>query len=139
MCSILRMERLFHLTDDQWQRLLPLLPPETTTAKGGRRPLPHRPMVEAILWVLRTGAPWRDLPSAYGCWGGIYKRFWRWSRAGVWERIFNTLNQERDEEKAILDATHVRVHQDGGGGVARGLPSHRKEPRRADHQDPCCC
>ncbi|HJL15210.1 MAG TPA: transposase, partial [Sandaracinaceae bacterium LLY-WYZ-13_1] len=57
------MSRLLRLRDDQWQRIEPLLPPPHET--GGRPAKPHRPMVEAMLWVLRTGAPWRDLPPAY--------------------------------------------------------------------------
>jgi transposase len=60
------MERLVRLTDAQWWRIAPLLPPATKT--GGRDAKPHRPFVEAMIWILRTGSPWRDLPSKYGPW-----------------------------------------------------------------------
>ena len=87
------MERLVRLTDAQWARIAPLLP--GAGKSGGRPPKAHRPMVEAMLWVLRTGAPWRDLPSAYGSWKSVYTRFSRWSAQGVLARLFEALARER--------------------------------------------
>ncbi|HJL19200.1 MAG TPA: transposase [Sandaracinaceae bacterium LLY-WYZ-13_1] len=69
------MNRLLRLRDDPWARIEPLLPPQLQT--GGRPAKPHRPVVEAMIWLLRTGAPWRDLPAAYGPWQSVYTRFSR--------------------------------------------------------------
>jgi transposase len=128
------MERLVRLTGAQWERLEPLLPPATKT--GGRNAKPHRLMVEGMLWVLRTGAPWRDLPSAYGPWQSVYTRFSRWSQAGVLARVFETLALERDDEGFLVDATIVRAHQDAAGAAKKGASRHREIPRRSVHQDP---
>jgi transposase len=112
------MERLVRLTDAQWKRVEPLLPARSN--KGGRPPKPHRPMVEAMLWILRTGAPWRDLPSAYGPWESVYTRFSRWSKAGVLQRLFEALACELDSEGFLIDATIVRAHQDASGAAKKG-------------------
>jgi transposase len=112
------MSRLLRLRDDQWQRIEPLLPPQHET--GGRPAKPHRPMVEAMIWVLRTGAPWRDLPPAYGPWKSVYTRFSRWSKSGVLHGLLEGLAQERDEEGYLIDATIVRAHQDASGARKRG-------------------
>jgi putative transposase len=75
-------------------------------------------MVEAMLWILRTGAPWRDLPSAYGPWESVYTRFSRWSASGVLALLFEALARERDAEGYSIDATIVRAHQDASGAVS---------------------
>jgi transposase len=72
-------------------------------------------MVEAMIWMLRTGAPWRDLPSEYGPWKSVYTRFSRWSQQGILERIFNELAEERDGEGYMIDGTIMRAHQDASG------------------------
>ncbi len=107
------MVRLFRLSDAQWSKIQPLLPPETKT--GGRDAKPHRLMVEAMLWILRTGAPWRDLPEEYGPWKSVYTRFSRWSRSNVFARVLHALALERDAEGFLIDATIVRAHQDAAG------------------------
>ena len=93
MCSILAMERLAKLRDKQWSKIEGLLPSGTRT--GGRNAKPHRPMVEALLWVLRTSAPGRDLPSAYGPWQSVYTRFSRWKARGVLASIFKALTSDQ--------------------------------------------
>lgn len=98
------MVRLLRLNDAQWAKISPLLPPETKT--GGRNAKPHRPMVETMLWILRTGAPWRDLPVEYGPWESVYTRFSRWSRNGVFARLLQALALER----------HDRAGSPGCGG-----------------------
>ena len=90
------MERLVRLTAEQWEGMAPLLP--STSKKGGRPRKPDRAIVEAMLWILRTGAPWRALPSAYGPWASVYTRFSRWSASGVLARLFEALSRERDDE-----------------------------------------
>lgn len=112
------MERLIRLTDAQWKRVEPLLP--ARSKKGGRPPKSHRHMLEGMLWILRTGAPWRDLPSAYGPWESVYTRFSRWSKAGVLARLFEALACDLDAEGFLIDATIVRAHQDASGAAKKG-------------------
>src|SRR5438045_3831966 len=82
------------LTDTQWATLAPLLPPEKPrTGKPNRE---HRQIVNAMLWKLRTGAPWRDLPERYGSWSTAYSRFRRWRLAGIWDRLFAKVQQQAD-------------------------------------------
>jgi transposase len=129
------MERLVRLSDDQWERLAPLLPPSIKT--GGRNAKPHRPVVEAMIWILRTGAPWRDLPSDYGPWQSVYTRFSRWSQKGVLAALMEALARERDGEGYLIDATIVRAHQDASGARKEGASRNRALTRRSVHEDPC--
>jgi transposase len=123
------MIRRHELTDEQWQRLLPLLPPQKP--KTGRPAVDHRRILNGILWVLRTGAPWRDLPERYGPWPTVYSRFQRWRVAGIWERLFAVLQQESDVAGELdwdihyVDSTIVRAHQHAAGakkGTRRRKP-----------------
>ena len=98
------------LTDSEWHILNPLLPD-----RGDRGPpiSDKRRMVNGILWVLRTGAPWRDMPERYGNWNSVFVRFTRWSKIGVWDAAFETLaslGPPGDKEHAT-DSTIVRAHQ----------------------------
>ncbi|WP_256561112.1 IS5 family transposase [Bradyrhizobium sp. CCGUVB4N] len=102
------------LTETRWQMLDPLLPD-----RGERGPpiLDKRRTVNGILWVLRTGAPWRDMPERYGKWNSVFIRFTRWSKLGVWDAAFETLaslGPAADEEHAI-DSTIIRAHQHAAG------------------------
>ena len=102
------------LTDAQWQRIEPRVP-----GKAGDRGATgedNRRFVDAVLWIARTGAPWRDLPPELGNWNSTWRRFDRWARAGVWERLFAALAEDPDFEHVILDATIVRAHQHAAGG-----------------------
>lgn len=109
------MTRLTRLSDRDWERIRDELP--VPSAAGGRPAKPHRSMVEAMLWILRTGAPWRDLPRAYGPWRSVYTRFRRWTISGVWLRILSALSTDLDDEHFIVDATILRAHQDASGGA----------------------
>jgi transposase len=102
------------LTDDQWARLEPLLPPRT----GPVAKLGDRSFIDAVLYRARTGVPWRDLPERFGPWKSVYNRFRNWSSHGIWELLFAALNVEVDEEDedSIVDASVVRAHQDAAGG-----------------------
>jgi transposase len=113
------MER-HELSEAQWERLRPLLPPHRRAGRG-RPAKDHRLIVNAILWRLATGAPWRDLPERYGSWRTVYSRFRRWQRAGVWERVLAALQAEADAAGDLdwalhfLDGTTVRAHQHAAG------------------------
>ena len=106
------MER-FLLNDAQYKKMAPLLPGKS--GDSGRTAADNRLFVEAVLWIVRTGAPWRDLPVCFGRWNSAFRRFRRWSRKGVFEKIFNALSGDPDFEYAIVDGTIVRVHQHGAG------------------------
>jgi transposase len=106
------------LRDDQWERIAPLLPGKVEDA--GRSGADNWLFVEAVLWeavlwIVRVGAPWRDLPEAFGKWNSIFQRFRRWVKAGVFDRIFEALSDDADFEYVIVDGTIVRVHQHGTG------------------------
>jgi transposase len=101
------------LRDDQWERIAPLVPGKVGDA--GRSGADNRLFVEAVLWIVRVGAPWRDLPEAFGNWNSVFQRFRRWVKAGVFDRIFETLSDDTDFESVIVDGTIVRVHQHGTG------------------------
>src|ERR1700687_2277747 len=75
----------------------------------------NRLFVEAVLWIARTGSPWRDLPAEFGKWFSVYTRFWRWSQKGVWERVFKALSDDPDFEYVMIDGTICRVHQHRAG------------------------
>ena len=101
------------LRDDQWERIAPLVPGKVEDA--GRSGADNRLFVEAVLWIVRVGAPWRDLPEAFGNWNSVFQRFRRWVKAGVFDRIFEALSDDADFEYVIVDGTIVRVHQHGTG------------------------
>ena len=73
--------------------------------------------MNAVLWILRTGAPWRDLPREFGKWGSVHQRFRRWRDAGVWERILNVLAKRPDFEWLMIDASHCKVHPHAAGAI----------------------
>lgn len=79
------------LTDEKWERLKPALPPQKP--KVGRPALDHRLIINGIMWILRTAAPWRDLPDRYGCWQTVASRFYRWQKAGLWDKLFEIIQQ----------------------------------------------
>src|SRR3990172_4056729 len=107
------------LTNEQWERLQPLLPPQKPNI--GRPNADHRRILNGILWVLRTGAPWRDLPEHYGSWRTVASRFYRWRKAGIWDRLFARVQELADAEGRIdweihyVDGTIVRAHQHAAG------------------------
>jgi transposase len=104
------------ISERVWAILKPHLPGER--GKWGGIAADNRRFINAVLWILRTGAPWRDLPPDYGGWSNTHRRFIRWRDAGRWERLLNALIQEPDFEWLMIDASHVKVHQHGTG--ARG-------------------
>ena len=117
------------LRDDQWERIANFLPGKATdcgvTAKNNRL------FVEAVLWIVRTGSPWRDLPSDFGHWHRIYVGYNRWSKKRIWERVFKTMADDPDLEYLMVDGSIVRVHQHGAAKKTNKLVS-QKEGREAD-------
>ena len=88
-----------------------------TPAKWDAPPLNNRRFINGVFWVLRNGAPWRDLPSDYGHWGSTYNRFRNWQKDGAWQRLLDTLANDSDLERLIIDSSYVKVHQHGTGAV----------------------
>jgi transposase len=117
------------LRNDQWNRIESMLPGKATdrgvTAKDNRL------FVESVLWIARTGSPWRDLPEGFGPWNSAYKRFARWSDGGVWHRVFKELAKDADFEEVFLDSTIVRAHQHAAGAPKKRA-SKRSGARTAD-------
>ncbi len=107
--NIRRME----LTDDQWAMIRDLVPAET--GRRGRPAKDNRTMVNAVLWVLRTGAPWRDLPEHYGPWNSVYTRFRRWTKQGIWSKIFNSFIKIYDNKINMIDSSAIKAHQHAAG------------------------
>ncbi len=116
------------LTDAQWARIEHLVPGKD--GDKGRHGEDNRLFVDAVLWILRSGAPWRFLPDEFGKWNSVYTRFMRWSRAGRWESLFNALADDPDFGHVMIDATIVRAHQHASG--AKGGPSAKPSAARAE-------
>ncbi len=114
------------LSDAQWNKIAPLLPGKP--GDPGRSGADNRQFVEAVLWIARTGAPWRDPPALSGNWNAVFKRFRRWTTRGVFERMFKALRGDPDFEYVIADGTISRVHQKGTGARG-GLKARRSDVR----------
>jgi transposase len=144
------MVKRYGLTDAQWARVEALGLPGGAgyvgvTAKDNRL------FVEAVLFRFRAGVPWRDLPARFGDWHRVFVRFDRWGKSGVWERIFDALSADADNEYALIDSAVARAHRSAAfsrkcaagarkKGVSRGIPEargHRQESRRLNDQDSC--
>jgi len=120
------MER-HRLTDDQWERIKDLIAGKV--GDPGRHGANNRLFVESVLWMAKTGAPWRDLPEEAGLWNSTFRRFSRWCKRGVWSRILEQLSDDPDLEHVIIDGTIVRAHQHSAGG--KGGPKSRRSAVRA--------
>lgn len=107
------------LTKEQWERLQPLLPPQKP--HPGRPAVDHRRILNGIVWLLRTGAPWRALPARYGPGRTVASRFSRWQKAGLWDPLFAAVQQHADATGQLDwgppydDGTIVRAHQHAAG------------------------
>ena len=104
----------YELSQVQWERIADLLPGKASDP--GRTAADNRLFVNGVLWVLRSGAHWCDLPERYGRWKTLHKRFSRWSKAGVWDRVFADLIKDRDNQYLMIDSTLVRAHQQAATG-----------------------
>ena len=115
------MER-YVLTDAQWAKMEPHCLGKPTDP--GRSGSDNRRFIEAVLWIVRTGSPWRDLPAFFGNWNTVFKRYRDWVKADVFIRLFEVCSDEPDMEYAMVDATIVKVHRHGQGakGGLRARP-----------------
>jgi len=111
----------YELSDMQWEKIKELLPGKA--GDPGRSGRDNRRFIDGVLWVLRSGSHWRDMPERYGRWQTTHQRFSRWAKKGVWERVFASLIKDRRNEYLMLDATLVRAHQQAIAG--KGGPKTR--------------
>ena len=114
------------LTDEQWKKIGPLLPEKKTGRKGGRPWVANRPVVEGILWILRTGSPWRDLPDRYPSPATCWRRLRLWEQDGVWERAWQDYLRQLDDigvlrwEECFIDATFFTAKRGAKPSDPRG-------------------
>ena len=113
------MLRRYELTDDEWNRVAPLLPPENS-GKQGRPSKCNRTILNGIVWIARSGAPWRDLPERYGAWQTVYSRFRKWIEDGILDNIFRVLSLEAELTELSIDASIVQAHQHSAGAKKGG-------------------
>ena len=110
------------LTDEQWARLQPLLPPQKQ--RIGRPAKDHRTIVNGMIWIDKTGAPWRDIPERYGPWQTVATRFYRWTKQGIWAKIMAEVQKDADANGEIeweihfVDSSVIRAHQHAAGARA---------------------
>ena len=101
------------VSDAVWEKVAPLLPGKASDS--GVTAKDNRLFLEAVLWRVRTGLPWRDLPQEFGKWNSVFQRFRRWVRAEVFDRLFRRVSDEPDFEYALVDGTIVTAHQKASG------------------------
>jgi transposase len=119
----------YGLRDDQWECIRHLLPGRE--GHVGVTAADNRLFVEAVLYRYRAGIPWRDLPVRFGGWSNVHRRHSRWSKSGVWERIFAQLAGDADNEYAMIDSTIVRAHQHSAGAQKKTAKTRRSGGRKA--------
>jgi transposase len=122
------MSKRYALSDAQWERIKDLLPGQA--GQPGATAKNNRLFVDAVLYRYRAGIPWRDLPARFGDFRVVHTRHSRWSRTGVWQRVFEALAQDADNEYSMIDSTIVRAHQHSAG--AKGGPQTSKPSDAAE-------
>ena len=129
--------RRHELTDEQWELLKGMLPPRSARGRPRRN---LRQVLNAIFWLLRTGAPWRDLPDRYGPWQSAYHWFNRWRRDGTWDRMLQALQIRLDREGRIdwdlwcVDGTTIRASRAAAGAGKRGASTSPQTTLWAAHE-----
>lgn len=125
-------ERRHELKEEEWSAVADLLPRPKSTGRPGR---PARDMLNGMMWILMTGAPWRDLPNRYGPWETVYRRFREWDREGVLDSVLRRLQWRLDEDGYIdwselyVDGSSVRASAAAAGAQKKGPPRNRKTTR----------
>jgi putative transposase len=112
------MARRYELNDADWVGIAPLL--KGKPGDVGRSSADKGLFINGVIWIARSGAPWRDLPERYGVWNSVYQRFRRWAKSGHWQAVFQAL-QDPDLDWTMLDSTLVRAHQHAAGQKKVGL------------------
>ena len=128
------MMRRHEISDEQWNRIKDLLPGKP--GDPGRTAQDNRGFINAVLWIAKTGAPWRDLPRRLGPWNSIFQRFNRWAKRGVWQRLLQAW-QDPDLELLLLDSTIIRAHQHAAGARKKGALIRPWAGRAADSAPSC--
>jgi len=120
--------RRHEVSDETWEVIAPLLPGK----KGdpGRTGRNNRKFVNAVFWLAKTGAPWRDLPERFGKWNSVFRRFRRWADKGVWERVLEAISEDEQYDLLLVDSSIIRAHQHAAGGKKGSL-----EKRWADREE----
>ncbi len=126
--------RRHEISDEQWDRIKYLLPGKP--CDPGRTATDNRRFMNAVLWIARTGAPWRDMPERFGVWNSVFQRFNRWCKRGVWERLLRVW-QDPDLECLMLDSTVIRAHQHAAGARKKGAMAKPAGGRAADSAPSC--
>jgi transposase len=106
-------QRRHEIKDEEWEKIEDMLPGRSGAV--GKPAVDNRCFVNGVLWIARTGAPWRDLPERYGNWNSVWRRFRRWALKGIWSSIFETLSVDADLEEMLMDSTVIRAHQHAAG------------------------
>ena len=119
--------RRHEISDKNWQRIEHLLPGRA--GDPGVTAADNRSFINAVFWIAKTGAPWRDLPSRFGKWNSVFKRFDRWSQKGVWQRVVEALGGDADLEWLMIDSTVIRAHQHAAGKKGGKTASNWDEAR----------
>jgi transposase len=109
------MQHRHDISDRLWSKIEPHLPGYSGTT--GRPADNNRRFINGVMWILRTGAPWRDLPDSYGDWKNTHRRFSRWRDRGIWEKLLELVMDEPDCEWLMIDATHIKVHPHASGAI----------------------
>lgn len=117
------MQRRHELKNTEWERIENFLPGRAGTV--GKPAKDNRNFVNAVIWIARTGAPWRDLPERYGKWNSVWKRFRRWALQDVWGKVFKELSIDADMEELLLDGTIIRAHQHAAGAKKKVMESKK--------------
>jgi transposase len=109
------VEKRHDISDKAWKKIEPHLPGQR--GQWGGIAENNRRFINAVFWIFRTGAPWRDLPKRYGCWSNTHRRFIRWRAKGVWERVLEQVANQPDYQWLMIDASHIKVHPHAAGAA----------------------
>jgi transposase len=110
------------ISQSAWERIEHLLPGRPGDV--GVTAADNRLFINAVYWIAKTGAPWRDLPARFGRWNSVFQRFNRWSKKGVWQRVAEALSDDADLEWLLIDSTVVRAHQHAAGQKGGQKPNN---------------
>ena len=124
MIKMINGQRRHEIKDEDWERIRHFFP-ERNEHTMGRPRKDARTMLNGILWIQATGAPWRDLPEYYGAWQTVYKAFARWEKEGLFAKIFEALSKDADMQDIGIDGTYVKAHKDSAGARKKGAKGER--------------